>query len=117
MKSDYPYLNKLLGLILELSGSNKSDDIFDLSSIRDYFFFLTLDTMEVSKDRAYDLFKKFSTLEEICEEKNDSFHEGFFFALSELLSLKHKIHIHYGEDVSREHWVKRFRVTRQRRKI
>ena len=117
MKSDYPYLRKLLDLILELSSSNESNDVFDLSSIRDYFFFLTLDAIEGSKERAYDLFAKFSKLEAICEEKVDKFHEGFFFALSELLSLKHRIHIHYLEDVSREQWEKRFKITRERRGI
>ena len=117
MKSNYPYLKKLLDLILELSGSNESDDIFDLSSIRDYFFFLMLDATEGSKEQAYDLFKKFSKLEVICEEKGDKFHEGFFFTLSELLSLKHRIHIHYLEDVSREQWEKRFKITRGRRGI
>ena len=117
MKSDYSYLKKLLDLILELSGSNEADDNFDLSSIRDYFFFLTLDAAEGTKEQAYDLFKKFSKLEVLCEEKEDKFHEGFFFTLSELLSLKHRIRIHYWEDVSREQWEKRFKVTRGRRRI
>ena len=117
MKSDYLYLKKLLDLILELSGSNDSDGIFDLSSIRDYFFFLTLDAMKGSEEHAYDLFRKFSKLEVICEEKGDKFHEGFFFTLSELLSLKHKIRIHYWEDVSREYWEKRFKITKARRGI
>jgi hypothetical protein len=117
MKSDYPYLKKLLDLVLKLSSSNESDDIFDLSSIRDYFFFLTLDAMEESDEHAYDLFKKFSKLEVICEEKGDKFHERFFFTLSELLSLKHRIRTHYWEDVSREHWENRFKITRRRRGI
>ena len=117
MNSDYLYLKNLLDLILELSGSNDSDDLFDLSSIRDYFFFLMLDATEGSKEQAYNLFKKFSKLEVICEEKGDKFHEGFFFTLSELLSLKHGIRIQYLEDVSREHWEKRFEITRRRRDI
>jgi hypothetical protein len=117
MRSDYPYLKKLLDLILELSSSDDSDDIFDLSSVRDYFFFLTLDAIEGSKEQAYNLFKRFSELEVICEEKNDIFHEGFFFTLSELLSLKHRIRIRYLEDVSREYWEKRFEITKTRREI
>lgn len=115
MKSNYTYLRKLLDLILKLSNSRESNDIFDLSSIRDYFFYLTLDALKENKEQAYDLFKKFSKLEMICEEKGDKFHEGFFFTLSELLSLKHKIRIHYWEEINREHWEKRFNITKARR--
>ena len=117
MNSDYQYLKNLLDLIFTLSSSNESDDIFDASSIRDYFFFLTLDAVEDGKEQAYDLFKKFSKLEVVCEEKSDSFHEGFFFALSELLSLRHGLRIHYWEDVSRQRWKKRFEITRKRRDL
>lgn len=117
MKSDYAYLKKLLDLILKLSDSEESNDVFDLSSIRDYFFFLTLDALKGDKAKAYDLFKKFSRLEMICEEKDDKFHEGFFFTLSELLSLKHKIRIYYWEKVDKEHWEERFKITKERRNI
>lgn len=76
-----------------------------IADLRDYFLFLTLDALD-DADLARELVESFERLEEISKT-----HKRFFFALSQLLSLKHGICRVPGERIGREDFERSWRNT------
>lgn len=121
MRMDYEYLKQLVDNLIELN--EKFETVSkagkeDFSSLNDYFFFLTSEGLE-DKQKGIELFEVYSRLEAYCEDKKNDFYEAFFFAFSELLSVKHGIRegleLLATEDfLSRGEWQKRFEITKKR---
>jgi hypothetical protein len=76
-----------------------------IADLRDYFLFLTLDALD-DADLARELVEAFERLEEISKT-----HQRFFFALSQLLSLRHGIRKGPGERIGREDFERSWKET------
>jgi hypothetical protein len=76
-----------------------------IADLRDYFLFLTLDALD-DADLASELVETFEKLEEVSKT-----HQRFFFALSQLLSLRHGIRRVPGERIGREDFERSWRNT------
>lgn len=99
LRYDPEYLAKLSRAIDALSVERSKlllnpDRATYLADLRDYFFYLTLDVL-VYLGMAVELILTFETL-----EVKSVPHKQFFFALSQLLSIRHEIGIP-GEKISR----------------
>lgn len=124
MRSDYEYLKKLLNNLIKLQnkikeGAASENEKRDWGSLNDYFFYLTLDALQ-NEQKGLNLYGTYTKLEGYCEDIKCEFYEAFFFSLSELLTLKHKIRagvleiVEKGDFLSKEAWQKRFKNTKER---
>jgi hypothetical protein len=115
MRSDYEYLKKLVDNLIEPGSKLK---IEDRSSLNDYFYFLTLEGLE-DEQKGIEIFEVYTKLGNYCEEKKIKFYVGFFFSLSELLTVKYRIkakghELTADKSLSKEEWEKRFDATKKR---
>jgi len=111
MRSDYEYLKKLVDNLIE-----SKLKIEERSSLNDYFYFLTLEGLE-DEQKGIEIFGAYTQLVNYCEEKKAKFYVGFFFSLSELLTVKYRIRAKgFTADkfLSKEEWQKRFDITKKR---
>lgn len=121
VKSDYEYLKKLVDNLIKLNQKLETlskEEKQDFSSLNDYFLFLTLEGLE-DKQKGMELFESYMRLGSYCKDKKNDSYEGFFFALSELLSLKHGIReglelLAKEKFLSKAEWQKRFEITKER---
>ena len=79
--------------------------VVQLADMRDYFLYLTLDVLE-DPTHVKMLVSRF----ERCELQSKT-HAKFFFALAQLLSVKHKVAEVPGERISREEFDKSWKRT------
>lgn len=98
---------------------NKKGDITDLANIRDYYMFATLDLIkENNKQKAIKYIKQleeFNRELEILRPSDEifdyKFYIGFFFTLSQLLSLYYEWGTFEGDAIKREYFDKSFKET------
>jgi len=88
-----------------------SQDITDLANLRDYYMYRVLDA---SKEVAPSLLRTLNLLENKMTEWHDDFHAGFFFTLSQILSLKYEIPMLPGELVKRIEFEQSWTETKKR---
>jgi hypothetical protein len=113
MRSDYEYLIKLVDNLIEPGSKLKLED---RSSLNDYFYFLTLEGLE-DEQKGIEIFEVYTKLGNYCEEKKIKFYVGFFFSLSELLTVKYRIGgkgLTADRSLSKDEWEKRFDTTKKR---
>jgi len=109
-------MTRMFFKLLELSGKEKTkDEIVDVANIHDYFMFKTLDAIkDRDKEQAKKLVNLFTHLEAISDKHNNQFYVGFFFTLSQLLSLEFRIKMFTNEKIDRESFEQSFEETKQR---
>jgi len=84
------------------------EDARILADLRDYFMYLALRADESASRELVNLFEK---LEAQAEKAKDRFHAGFFFTLSQLMSLRYEIARLPGEKITFEEWYRSFEET------
>lgn len=107
-------MNKDKQLFLNLI--NKKGDVIDLANIRDFFMWETLDLIKANdKNKAIhyiELFENFNKELEILKPSDDvfdyKFYQGFFFGLSQILSLYFEYGSLEGNTIKREYFDKSF---------
>jgi len=85
------------------------DDIseIDRATIQDFFIFLVLDLLKETKD-IENYVKLLESYSEVSQVKNSEFYSGFFFVLSQILSLEFSIKMLKAEELDRESFEKEF---------
>jgi hypothetical protein len=114
LRHDFEFLQRLCAAVDEIqeaierrwSKVGRPIELFTIiADLRDYFLFLTLDALD-DADLARELVEAFERLEEISRS-----HQRFFFALSQILSLKHGIQRVPGEKIGREDFEESWKET------
>jgi len=73
-----------------------------LADCRDYCFYLVLDILVEESEDVTEMVEQLMKCEAYASGKGDQFHNGFFFTLSQLLSIKYKVRLLRGDAINRE---------------
>jgi hypothetical protein len=73
-----------------------------LGDCRDYCMFYVLDRLAVHTEDIEEVISELHNCEGYCTSQGDKLHTGFFFALSQMLSLKYEVQMLPGEALSRK---------------
>jgi hypothetical protein len=99
---------------LGMSGELDTEKSAMLAALRDYCLFLVLDVLnEGESEEAQRLIETLTRCEAYSNDCGDQFHAGFFFTLTQLLSLQHDIKRPSDESIERLDFEESWRRTRK----
>ena len=84
-----------------------------LGDCRDYCMFVVLDEIAPKGEDARQVIQELNECGAYCNSRGDKLHSGFFFALSQMLALRHEIKTLPGEAISRKDFEDSWRKTRR----
>ncbi len=88
-----------------------------LADCRDYCFYLVLDILEEENEDVNKMVAQLMKCEAYASGKGDRFHNGFFFTLSQLLSIKYKVRLLRGDAIEREDFKESWLKTRKELRV
>ena len=84
-----------------------------LGDCRDYCMFVVLDRLGDRTEDVADITSELVDCERYSTANGDRMHSGFFFALSQMLALKHEVQTLPGEAIDRKSFETSWRKTRR----
>jgi hypothetical protein len=84
-----------------------------LGDCRDYCMFVVLDRLGDRTEDVADIISELMECERYSTANGDRMHSGFFFALSQMLALKHEVQTLSGEAIDRKSFETSWKKTRR----
>ena len=109
----------IVNLQHEMDGEIASKGTYDadigtlLGDCRDFCMFVVLDRLGERTEDVTDVISELVECERYSTANGDMMHSGFFFALSQLLALKHKVQTLPGEPLDRKSFEDSWKKTRR----
>ena len=99
------------------SGKINPEKATILADCRDYCFYLVLDLLEGESEDVTEIVEQLMKCEAYASGKGDLFHNGFFFTLSQLLSIKYNVRLLRGDAINREDFKESWLRTREELRV
>ena len=86
-----------------------------LADCRDYCMYLTIDMIENESkhEQVEEIVEQFVNCDVYCKDQGDMLHAGFFFTLSQLIAMKHKVTLLRGKAIERGDFERSWKRTRE----
>ena len=88
-----------------------------LADCRDYCFYRVLDILIEESEDVTEMVEQLMKCKAYASGKGDQFHNGFFFTLSQLLSIMYKVRLLRGDAINREDFKESWLRTREELRV